>query len=331
MEAVEDMAAPPGRNNKDLSPIAKGKRTKRHRPHSPIPFTITPLTGDHNAPTAVADEQQLLRRSPTFSAISSEESTTTEEVDTARCLILLSRGYFLAHPSNNYHDENQPKQNNSTRRYAEAATDSAAPAYGGPPKAAGGSACIYTCKTCNRSFPSFQALGGHRASHKKPKNEKRTSTAFSDEEDFLSPTMSSSKNRIPYHSLSLQLNNISSTTFSAVPKSLASPRIHECSYCGAEFTSGQALGGHMRKHRAGPIIRSSNVPPDAYIEELEPEQSKKPRTGLSLDLNLPAPEDENQKLGLGLKQQKSPEEKKETGTGLGLTTNTAPQLIDCHY
>ncbi|KAL0290846.1 UNVERIFIED_CONTAM: Zinc finger protein ZAT5 [Sesamum calycinum] len=254
MEAVEDMAAPPGRNNKDLSPIAKGKRTKRHRPHSPIPFTITPLTGDHNAPTAVADEQQLLRRSPTFSAVSSEESTTTEE-----------------------------------------------------------------------------ALGGHRASHKKPKNEKRTSTAFSDEEDFLSPTMSSSKNRIPYHSLTLQLNNISSTTFSAVPKSLASPRIHECSYCGAEFTSGQALGGHMRKHRAGPIIRSSNVPPDAYIEELEPEQSKKPRTGLSLDLNLPAPEDENQKLGLGLKQQKSPEEKKETGTGLGLTTNTAPQLIDCHY
>ncbi|KAK4383011.1 Zinc finger protein ZAT5 [Sesamum angolense] len=327
MEAVEDMAAPPGRNNKDLSPIAKGKRTKRHRPHSPIPFTITPLIGDHNAPTAVADEQQLLRRSPSSRCLL--RGRDTEEVDTARCLILLSRGYFLAHPSNNYHDENQPKQNNSTRRYAEAATDSAAPAYGGPPKAVGSSACIYTCKTCNRSFPSFQ--GGHRASHKKPKNEKRTSTAFSDEEDFLSPTMSSSKNKIPYHSLSLQLSNISSTTFSAVPKPLASPRIHECSYCGAEFTSGQALGGHMRKHRAGPIIRSSNVPPDAYIEELEPEQSKKPRTGLFLDLNLPAPEDENQKLGLGLRQQKSPEEKKETGTGLGLTTNTAPQLIDCHY
>ncbi|KAL0286482.1 UNVERIFIED_CONTAM: Zinc finger protein ZAT5 [Sesamum radiatum] len=330
MEAVEDVAAPPGRNNKDLSPIAKGKRTKRHRPHSPIPFTITPPPGDHNAPTAAADEQQLVHRSPTFSAVSSEESTTTEEVDTARCLILLSRGYFSAHPSNNHHDENQPKQNNS-KRYAEAGTDSAVPAYGGPAKAVGGSACVYTCKTCNRSFPSFQALGGHRASHKKPKNEKKTSATFSDEEDFPSPTMSSSKNRIPYHSLSLQLSNISANTFSAGPKSLASPRIHECSYCGAEFTSGQALGGHMRKHRAGPIIRSSNVPPDAYIEELEPEQSKKPRIGLSLDLNLPAPEDENQKLGLGSRQQKSPEEKKETGTGLGLTTATAPQLIDCHY
>ncbi|KAK2968437.1 hypothetical protein RJ640_004443 [Escallonia rubra] len=27
----------------------------------------------------------------------------------------------------------------------------------------------YKCRMCNRSFPSFQALGGHRESHKKPK------------------------------------------------------------------------------------------------------------------------------------------------------------------
>ncbi|KAL0413999.1 UNVERIFIED_CONTAM: Zinc finger protein ZAT12 [Sesamum radiatum] len=31
------------------------------------------------------------------------------------------------------------------------------------------SARVFTCKTCNRQFPSFQALGGHRASHKKPR------------------------------------------------------------------------------------------------------------------------------------------------------------------
>jgi C2H2-type zinc finger len=28
---------------------------------------------------------------------------------------------------------------------------------------------VFECKTCNRRFPSFQALGGHRASHKKPR------------------------------------------------------------------------------------------------------------------------------------------------------------------
>ncbi|KAE9611607.1 putative transcription factor C2H2 family [Lupinus albus] len=29
--------------------------------------------------------------------------------------------------------------------------------------------CVFECKTCNRKFQSFQALGGHRASHKKGK------------------------------------------------------------------------------------------------------------------------------------------------------------------
>ncbi|KAM0887612.1 hypothetical protein ACQ4PT_028908 [Festuca glaucescens] len=28
---------------------------------------------------------------------------------------------------------------------------------------------VFECKTCNRQFPSFQALGGHRTSHKKPR------------------------------------------------------------------------------------------------------------------------------------------------------------------
>ncbi|KAJ3685646.1 hypothetical protein LUZ61_014810 [Rhynchospora tenuis] len=27
---------------------------------------------------------------------------------------------------------------------------------------------VFECKTCKKQFPSFQALGGHRASHKKP-------------------------------------------------------------------------------------------------------------------------------------------------------------------
>ncbi|CAH1439669.1 unnamed protein product [Lactuca virosa] len=29
---------------------------------------------------------------------------------------------------------------------------------------------VFHCKTCNKSFKSFQALGGHRASHKRPKS-----------------------------------------------------------------------------------------------------------------------------------------------------------------
>lgn len=74
---------------------------------------------------------------------------------------------------------------------------------------------VFECKTCNRQFPSFQALGGHRASHKKP----RLAVTGVDEMNML-------------------LHNESK------------PKTHECSICGMEFAIGQALGGHMRKHRS---------------------------------------------------------------------------------
>ncbi|KAK7357957.1 hypothetical protein VNO80_17254 [Phaseolus coccineus] len=73
---------------------------------------------------------------------------------------------------------------------------------------------VFECKTCKRQFPSFQALGGHRASHKKP----RLMMGESDHNQVL---------------------------HGSPPK----PKTHECSICGLEFAIGQALGGHMRRHR----------------------------------------------------------------------------------
>ncbi|GAB4854849.1 hypothetical protein Ancab_023434 [Ancistrocladus abbreviatus] len=78
---------------------------------------------------------------------------------------------------------------------------------------------VFECKTCNRQFQSFQALGGHRASHKKPK---LSATDHVDLDDQMVQNSSSA------------------------PK----PKTHECSICGLEFAIGQALGGHMRRHRA---------------------------------------------------------------------------------
>ncbi|KAE9590965.1 hypothetical protein Lal_00023393 [Lupinus albus] len=72
----------------------------------------------------------------------------------------------------------------------------------------------FECKTCTRTFSSFQALGGHSASsHKRVK-------LVSEE--------------LKEQAKSLSLWN--------------QPKLHECSICGMEFSLGQALGGHMRKH-----------------------------------------------------------------------------------
>ncbi|KAL2896959.1 Zinc finger protein ZAT8 [Bienertia sinuspersici] len=87
---------------------------------------------------------------------------------------------------------------------------------------------VYECKTCNRQFPSFQALGGHRASHKKPK-------------------------------LSADPDHHTVIDHDRMDENARKPKTHECSICGLEFPIGQALGGHMRRHRAA-LTGSSHLP-----------------------------------------------------------------------
>ncbi|CAL1410607.1 unnamed protein product [Linum trigynum] len=76
--------------------------------------------------------------------------------------------------------------------------------------AAAGGGRLFECKTCEKKFSSFQALGGHRASHNKPNK--------------MGPLV-----------LAAEKPN---------------KKTHECGICGLEFAMGQALGGHMRRHRA---------------------------------------------------------------------------------
>jgi DNA-directed RNA polymerase subunit RPC12/RpoP len=110
---------------------------------------------------------------------------------------------------------------------------------------------LFECKTCNRKFSSFQALGGHRASHKKLKI---------DSEEALNKVM-----------------NIK-------------PKMHECSICGQEFKLGQALGGHMRRHRINNEgFSSSSINYHQVIAKSTPvlkRSNSKRIMCLELDLNL---------------------------------------------
>ncbi|XP_026443504.1 zinc finger protein ZAT12-like [Papaver somniferum] len=86
---------------------------------------------------------------------------------------------------------------------------------------------FYECKTCDKQFPSFQALGGHRASYKKP----RLMELYSSDNHIINYNQQKAKKQ----------------------------KGHECSICGLTFAIGQALGGHMRRHRAAMVESSATT------------------------------------------------------------------------
>ncbi|XP_061351311.1 zinc finger protein ZAT11-like [Gastrolobium bilobum] len=104
----------------------------------------------------------------------------------------------------------------------------------------------FECKTCNRKFSSFQALGGHRTSHKKPKlDAEEKAKSFGNK-----------------------------------------PKMHECSICGQEFSLGQALGGHMRRHRAAMNEGFSSINQVIAKAPVLKRSNSKRVMSLKLDLNL---------------------------------------------
>nr|GEV53899.1 zinc finger protein ZAT5-like [Tanacetum cinerariifolium] len=92
------------------------------------------------------------------------------------------------------------------------------------------------------------------------------------------------------------------------------PKVHECSICGSEFLSGQALGGHMRKHR--PI----QLPINRATTSIDDHNGV-----FSLDLNLPPPE-----MMEDIVVQSKFESFKSSQQQQRLMFSS-PALVDCHY
>ncbi|XP_004246607.1 zinc finger protein ZAT5 [Solanum lycopersicum] len=290
--------------DQQLNMVIKRRRTKRPRPPSPLTLGITTsscstVEGASSGELVDGHVANSLLRSNNCGGMIDDKivrNTNQEEEDMANCLILLAQGH----------------------NFQKSSSLSQSPTLD-----------VYQCKTCNRSFPSFQALGGHRASHKKPKTlEDQIKNLKSNDhhhhqqaENNIRLKLNNNDDHVT--TLSLQIPNNSNNNSNNKNKN----RVHECSICGAEFNSGQALGGHMRRHRPLPnsiaITSNHHIHEESHHHHHHDQQIIKNNTRafLSLDLNLPAPEDdhrpENSKFTFATKEQ--------------VIVFSASSLVDCHY
>ncbi|CAL9236994.1 unnamed protein product [Arabidopsis halleri] len=207
------------------------RRSKRTRKLGSFDFDFKKLKTSQPSELVTAPEHH-----------SSASDTTTEE-DLAFCLIMLSRDKWK-----------QQKKKKQRVEEEEDETDHDSEDYKSSKNRG-----RFKCETCGKVFKSYQALGGHRASHKKNK------ACMTKTEQVKTEYIHGDKEK----------------------------RIHECPICFRVFTSGQALGGHKRSHGSNiGAGRGLSVSQIVQIDKEEEEEvSVKQRM---IDLNLPALNEEDE-------------------------------------
>ncbi|XP_050373905.1 uncharacterized protein LOC126791491 [Argentina anserina] len=162
----------------------------------------------------------------------------------------------------------------------------------------------YECLTCNKTFHSHRALGGHRASHTK-------SYGYSESIMYESGENSIDSDESPIPTPQSKLVLEGNKPYKGKPqvnqdlgakKNAGSKRSrgHECPFCFKVFKSGQALGGHKRSHFVGGcevktvvLGQEHQQEEDEEEEDLELEEPENEADIPTLfDLNLPAPMEE---------------------------------------
>lgn len=173
-------------------------------------------------------------------------SETTPEEDVAYCLMMLSRDKWKK-------EDNEEEEEEKEKKYCQE--------FGVVKVTKSRTRGKYRCETCKKVFRSYQALGGHRASHKRIKALISNST---EEEETTG----------------VEIGNATASV-------VVEEKIHECPFCYRVFSSGQALGGHKRSHFMGANHVSISPSPAAA----------KPFSRFRanfIDLNLPAPVDDDE-------------------------------------
>ncbi|RLM49034.1 hypothetical protein C2845_PMPSC002139 [Panicum miliaceum] len=158
---------------------------------------------------------------------------------------------------------------------------------------------MFECKACKKVFTSHQALGGHRASHKKVKG-CFAAKLESNRTDPPQPVVASANDKVVADAIPATVGTEQNTTgvdgnaegntvnaetgvvvmATAAPEmagdevpatSGAAPfkkkgKVHECSICHRVFMSGQALGGHKRCH----WLTTGASDPTGAVAKLQP-------------------------------------------------------------
>ncbi|XP_027330892.1 zinc finger protein ZAT10-like [Abrus precatorius] len=165
----------------------------------------------------------------------------SEEEYLALCLIMLARSGG-ATVSNHRHTATPPPES--------------------PDPATAAAKLSYKCSVCNKAFPSYQALGGHKASHRKLAGEDQSTSSAA------------------------------TATSSATTTTNGGGRAHECSICHKSFPTGQALGGHKRCHYEGGAGNSAVTASEGVGSTHTVSHSHR-----DFDLNVPALPDFSTKVG----------------------------------
>lgn len=193
-----------------------------------------------------------------------DQPQPTEEEYLALCLIMLARGGKV--------NLNLPSSFPSSSSSSTAAAAAKASLPPPPPHASTSSDApklLYKCSVCNKAFGSYQALGGHKASHRKPPS----GVGGGDDQPSTSTT------------------TVTNTSTSSSGGAGGSGRTHECSICHKCFPSGQALGGHKRCHYEGTIGgggSGSGSGGNSGLSSSEGVGSTNTNSHRDFDLNMPA-------------------------------------------
>ncbi|KAG5538648.1 hypothetical protein RHGRI_019269 [Rhododendron griersonianum] len=179
-------------------------------------------------------------------------SNTTPDEDVAYCLMMLSRDAWMRDKDDD--DDKLEETQEKTEDSGELNNNNK------PTKIRSRNRGKYKCETCFKLFRSYQALGGHRASHKKVRAIDNGFQRIQTDERL---------------EIEKRIN-----------VGVDEEKIHECPVCYRVFASGQALGGHKRSHGIGPAFGSSSTTATPVKPKLK---SGEPL----IDLNLPAPVDDD--------------------------------------